>query len=682
MRYWTEYWYHSFDVTGKRKCYDTTIYTLDIETSSYIILNDKQLNTLDYLMLNEDEKEECEFCSTMYIWMVGINSTVYYGRTYKELYNFFERIYGNSPFNKIFFVHNLSFEFQFLMNIFNFSEVFARKSHKVIKCKVEEFNVEFRCSYMMSGVKLEKLPKIYNLEVEKKVGDLDYHKIRHSQTELTEEELRYCEYDCLVVYYYIEKELETYELINKIPITNTGHVRRELQELVENDYGYKNKVRKAINTDPHIYNLLVQSFMGGYTHSNWIYTDEIIKNVRSFDFISSYPFVMCTFKYPSSEFRKCKIKRKEQMSNQLAYLMVVKFTDIKCKYYNNFISQSKCRNIKNGRYDNGRVISADELEMTITDVDFNFITKAYDCKYEIIECYFAKYDYLPKQFINFILEKYVNKTKFKNVEGKETEYQLAKGMFNSLYGMSVTNNIRDEVIFDMEDLWSEIELTNDDIIKELKKEKGKAFLSFSYGVWVTAHARNNLLQNVLQLDDYVIYCDTDSMKIKNGFDIKVIDNYNKEVEKRINDVCEILEIDKEKFEPSDSKGIKHKMGVFDEEKPYDEFITQGAKKYAYVQDEEIHITVAGVPKKGAKQLKSLNEFKDDFIFQYEYTNKNTLAYNDNQKTFELEDFRGKKMTVTDKHGICFIPTTYTLGKSLEYAMLLEDDSSKRAVYKE
>lgn len=150
MKYWTDYWYHSFDVTGTRKCYDTTIYTLDIETSSYIILNDKQLNTLDYLMLDEDEKEECEFCSTMYIWMVGINSTVYYGRTYTELYNFFKRIDGNSPFNKIFFVHNLSFEFQFLMNIFNFSEVFARKSHKVIKCKVEEFNVEFRCSYMMS----------------------------------------------------------------------------------------------------------------------------------------------------------------------------------------------------------------------------------------------------------------------------------------------------------------------------------------------------------------------------------------------------------------------------------------------------------------------------------------------------------------------------------------------------
>lgn len=452
--------------------------------------------------------------------------------------------------------------------------------------------------------------------------------------------------------------------------------------MIKNDYGYKNKVRKAINIDPHIYNLLVQSFMGGYTHSNWIYTDEIIKNVRSFDFTSSYPYVMCTFKYPSAEFRKCKIKRKEQMSSQLAYLMVVKFTDIKCKYYNNFISQSKCRNIKNGRYDNGRVISADELEMTITDVDFNFITKAYDCKYEIIECYFAKYDYLPKQFINFILEKYVNKTKFKNVEGKETEYQLAKGMFNALYGMSVTNNIRDEVIFDMETLWSEIELTNDDIIEELKKEKGKAFLSFAYGVWVTAHARNNLLQNVLQLDDYVIYCDTDSIKLKNGFDIKVIDNYNKEVEKRINDVCEILEIGKEKFEPSDSKGIKHKMGVFDEENPYDEFITQGSKKYAYIQDDEIHITVAGVPKKGAKQLKSLNEFKDDFVFKYEYTNKNTLAYNDNQKPFELEDFSGKKMTVNDKHGICFIPTTYTLGKSLEYAMLLEDDSSKRAVYKE
>ena len=41
-----------------------------------------------------------------------------------------------------------------------------------------------------------------------------------------------------------------------------------------------------------------------------------------------------------------------------------------------------------------------------------------------MESYFSKYDYLPKEFINFILEKYVKKTEYKDVAGKEVEYAL------------------------------------------------------------------------------------------------------------------------------------------------------------------------------------------------------------------------------------------------------------------
>lgn len=187
---------------------------------------------------------------------------------------------------------------------------------------------------------------------------------------------------------------------------------------------------------------------GGYTHANWIYVDEILENIDSFDFTSSYPYILVTHQFPSTEFKKCNITKVEQMSKRFAYLLVVKFTNVKCKYYNNFISQSKCRNIVGGRYDNGRIIQAESFEMTLTDVDFYFILSTYDCQYEIIENYYSKYNYLPKQFIEFVLEKYVNKTQFKNVQGKEVEYAKEKNKFNALYGMSVTNMIRDEVVYD------------------------------------------------------------------------------------------------------------------------------------------------------------------------------------------------------------------------------------------
>lgn len=65
--------------------------------------------------------------------------------------------------------------------------------------------------------------------------------------------------------------------------------------------------------------------------------------------------------------------------------------------------------------------------------------------------------------------------------------------------------------------WSEIPITNDEILERLEKDKKRGFLSFSWGVWVTAHARNNLLQNLIKFDEYIVYSDTDSLKLRERF---------------------------------------------------------------------------------------------------------------------------------------------------------------------
>lgn len=136
-------------------------------------------------------------------------------------------------------------------------------------------------------------------------------------------------------------------------------------------------------------------------------------------------------KFPMSEFRKIKIDDVSQMNKNYAYLLTVRFKDIKCKYYNNFISSSKCNYTKGARYDNGRIISADEIEITLIDLDFYFLLEAYEfSSYEILECYNSKYDYLPIEYVNFILDKYENKTKYKNVEGKEDIYSIEKSKVN------------------------------------------------------------------------------------------------------------------------------------------------------------------------------------------------------------------------------------------------------------
>ena len=700
MKSWKEYEYHEIDLRGKRKFYDNNVYTFDIETSSYVIIDGKQYSAKIFDKLDDKEKTNAIKQSCMYIWMFGINDIVYYGRTWEELRTFLYRVNENVPDTKYLWIHNFSYEFQFMKSEFEFEDVLARKKHKVMTAFLSEFNFIVKCSLTSSGSSLDGLTKNFNLDVSKKVGQLDYNKIRHSNTPLNELELEYCEYDCIVLYKYVLKELEVYETVKKIPTTNTGKVRRELKELTLKDYSYKNYVRKSINTNPFIYNLLIEIFLGGYTHASRLYSGDIMCKVDSWDFTSSYPWVMCSEKYPSTEFRKCNLTDYKKMSTRFAYILVVRFTNIRTKYYNTFISLSKCRNIKGGVYDNGRIIKADEIVIALTDIDFRFMLEShYIDNIEILESYYSLYKYLPIQLIKFILNLYAKKTELKGIEGAEEEYARLKGMLNSSYGMSVTNNIRDDVIYNKKTLeWEEVPLTNEDIINKLNEEKKDGFLSFSYGCWVTAHARYNLLSTLIKLDDYVIYSDTDSLKLKDGYDKNIILDYNKKVLEKIDKVCDLLGLDKNLFNPKDKDGIVHTLGVFDHEGKkynkytYEKFITQGAKKYAYVENvldketnkyiNKISITVSGVPKKAKCALKRLEDFKDDYVFKYEDTNKNTLFYVDNQRPFMLKDYLGIEYEVKDKTGICMCPTSYTLGRALDYAHLISDESARRAIYKE
>lgn len=677
MKYYTEY-----DSTYDKD--ENTIYTFDIETSSILFLNGDVISSDKYDNLTDSDKDECIKIGFMYIWMLGINDNVFYGRTWEELSIFFGKL---NKRKKHIFIHNISFEFQFLSGNFKLNNVFARKERKVIKCELEEYNIIFRCTYYMTNVALSKLTDVYNLPVRKKTGDLDYTLVRNSKTPLSSKELAYCEYDCLVIYYYIKQELSLYKKFDKIPNTLTGRVRKELQARVLKDYNYRSKVQKSINTDPHIYNLLIDCFAGGYTHANWLYVNDVIKNVVSWDFTSSYPFVMLVEKYPSTSFKKCNVKNiKSILFDDFAYIINIEFKNIKSNYFNNIISKSKAYYIEGGIYDNGKIVSATTLKIVITEIDLKIIQEFYNFdNYNILEIYYANKSYLPYKLLDFILDKYYNKTTYKNVDGKEYLYSIEKSKFNSLYGMCVTNTIKDECVFNSAGQWTTKKLNNFDILDKLNIEYKKGFLSFAYGVWVTSYARYNLLSNVKLLDDYVIYCDTDSIKLAEGYDINVIHNYNKSVDDKISRVANFYNIDINRFAPLDCKGTAHKIGLFDSDGEYLYFKTLGAKKYCYIDKatKKLHITVAGVPKQGASALKNnINNFKDDLFFKASETGKKQIFYNDEQPTIKVIDYLGNVDIVNEKKGICLMPCSYTLSKSLVYAPKLSDISSERKKYEE
>ena len=701
MLYYKNYNGHEIELDSKKGgsgyTYDKTIYTFDIETTSFLYdnLTDKYYPGSKYLKLKNKygkDLSSIEFKSTMYIWMLGINENVYFGRTWEELREFLQMIDKNSPNKKFMYIHNFSFEFQYLKSYFKFNKVFARKTHKVIQAEIPEFDIEIHCTYSMTNLGLKYLPDLYDLPVKKLSGDLDYNKIRTSITALSKKELKYCENDCLVLFYYIKLELKQYKHLHSIPITATGKIRRKFKnEVYYVRRYYRDKVHNAINTDPYIFNLLQLAFAGGYTHANYYLTDMIIKLVDSWDFTSSYPYCMVAFKYPMSKFKKCFISKLSELNDRFSYLLVVKMKNGRCKYQNTFLSASKClkNTLSGARYDNGRLLEFKTACYVMTDVDAKYLIDAYsaneDFEYEIMESYYAKSAYLPKEFVNFILDCYEDKTKYKDVEGKEIEYAISKALFNSLYGMCVTNIIRAMVQYDNDLDWlPEEDLSNEEIIEKLNYQGENGFLSFAWGVWITAYARRNLISCICKLDKYTIYSDTDSLKLHPGYNKQVIIDYNNEVKRTLFKVSQDRKIDFNRFQPIDSKGNRHLLGVFDYEGNYLEFKTEGAKKYVVKQinkktgKEEIKITVAGVPKSGAKALTSLEDFKDGFVFDFKYTNKNLLSYVDNQEPITVKDYQGNDFTITDKSGCCLVPTTYVLGKKEDYADLV---SSHRVFYK-
>ena len=192
--------------------------------------------------------------------------------------------------------------------------------------------------------------------------------------------------------------------------------------------------------------------------------------------------------------------------------------------------------------------------------------------------------------------------------------------------------------------------------------------------------------------------------MEQGFNELSIKEYNERVIEKLKEVSERLKIPFEKFSPKDKDGIEHTLGLFENDGNYEQFITQGAKKYAVtkwiplkkIKDKSkvnilkeendraliLEITVSGVPKSGALALKSLEEFNDHFVFDFKYTNKNILMYNDFMQKTILSDYLGNKLLVDDIYGCCLLPTTYELGKSEEYANLLSELSSARNYFEE
>lgn len=670
--------------TNKKKEYINLESAFDIETTSTYINGEK--------------------FAFMYVWAFGFGDSdehVYYGRTWGEYIEFVGMIEDHFQLYEdrilITYVHNLGYEFQFMRKCFTWNNVFSVDIRKPLKA-LSDNGIEYRDSLMLSGYSLENTAKnLTDHNVEKMVGDLDYSLVRHHETDLTKDEWGYVEKDILVVLYYINEQIKQYGDVTKIPLTNTSRVREFVRNKVyytsknhRKSSGVKyNNYRKIMNDlkikDEDEYKQLKRAFQGGFTHANANYSGKVLQDVTSIDFTSSYPAVMLAEQFPMG--RAIEVTNKDLSEHGFEYYLSnyclmfdVKFKNIESKIsFENYISESKTYQLTNPIINNGRVYSADDLATTITDVDYRIIQASYDWEHmEVTNVKRYARGYLPKDFIKAIIELYESKTELKGVAGKEVEYLLSKGMLNSTYGMTVTDIIRETIEYS--DDWT-IEPPEVDEQLEKYNEGRNRFLFYPWGVWITAYARKNLWTGILNIGDDYVYSDTDSIKLLNYEKHKpFIQNYDDDLIRKLKRMCQFHDIPFQSLAPKTIEGKEKMIGVWDYEGTFDLFKTLGAKRYMEYDGKNVMLTVAGLSKEnGINYMLDQSDhnidnvfelFNDDLHVPASDTGKMTHTYLDEERTFNITDYKGDELEVYSPSGVHLESVDFTLSISKNYGTFL------------
>lgn len=250
--------------------------------------------------------------------------------------------------------------------------------------------------------------------------------------------------------------------------------------------------------------------------------------------------------------------------------------------------------------------------------------------------------------------------------------------------MSVTDIIRDETLYE-NDEWEQVQANPDELLEKYNNSKNR-FLYYPWGVFVTAYARRNLWNGIINIGDDYIYSDTDSIKMLNYNKHKhYVENYNKNITKKLETAMKYHRLPVNSVRPKTVKGVEKPLGVWDFEGTYSHFKTLGAKRYIYDINGDLHITIAGLNKKlGAKYLMKISnndiekvykKFKNNLSVPKGQTGKMTHTYIDDLKSFEVTDYQGNITRETALSSVHLENASFNLSLSKVFKDFLQDISN-------
>lgn len=641
-------------------------------------------------------------------------------------------------------IANLSFEFNFFHRYFDFAKngVFAKKMKQPITASTVS-GLLFQDALALTNTSLAKIPKIYNLPTQKLKGDLDYSKIRNTATPLvswvdadgnTRSESDYCINDVGVLIEF-SRTLKAMYTDNgySIPTTATSFLRKDVKALYDYDMHLNDKQYDR-NATVNFMKLFPQTlgefelvqnrlFRGGYTHTNVIHTGRTFTeadHVNGVDFTSSYPAVILQKDYPMAPFTPYIFNSIDEIINsgRPVYGKFV-FHKLRATTSHSIESYSKLSEyIDNNSnlnramadcgkliLDNGKIRYAHKATMYLTDVDLRLFKLYYEWdSVEIYDTKVSEYGRLPHYLLFMVIYYYSKKQNLK-AQGRDgtTEYKLAKAMVNAAYGMMCEHlHVVDNIKYS-DGNWFETDRPTSDQAAQEAFEKEvfgdvtainngykapKKCLSPYWGVWVTAYARENLLNMVWQINEDVIYCDTDSIYMCN-FDkhIDKITSWNLYIEQlnnwwidnKYNNV----------YQDKADINVFRDLGAFDRllgsdkdttPQYYTRFKALGAKRYLkeawHGNTLEVEQTIAGLPKTSLTKYASIigkdpfEIFEDKLTIPAEFVGKNAHTYNEKTHSDTITDYMGNTVQMQELSSIGIYPIGFSLSMTSDYLTLI------------
>ena len=637
-----------------KKKFNRYIYSLDIETSTVTGTD------------SEGMKKDCSF---MYSCAISKLDTITHEiehvaflRTYKELSDF---LYELESFGKktLVYIHNFSYEWDFFnRNVPYYSDLIIKqlyvKSHKPLEIKSRY--LFFRCSYLLTGLSVKKMGvKLTNkLNEDWQKLDYDYDEIRTPLTKLTSEEIAYNFRDVDIVLKYIDEYFlskYTVKTIFKRIFTITSTARQFCVD-VNSHFNYLKWIdfnNDCTATSEAQLFLWYECFLGGLVTSNPNYFMKITKDVASYDFASSYPYVMRFKKFPY-KFKKIDITVKDfneivksaAYNKSLYFNCVLDIKNLKIKPEYNYPILSEHKILKQSTHYsviNGKIIFCERLKTSLCSTDFELLSVFYD--FDIVDILYYEENEeckrLPEYVLNSIDKLLIEKSKFKKynnevLEAKKykkynwddadlcdeinslktyeeqvayisDEYLRIKGLLNSQYGINVQKPLNDNISFNFDSFEYEKEVDSFEEYAAIKNHKTNLIV----GCYICTFARYNLgrlLIAFLNNGIPVLYTDTDSIKCVRNENTapvidKIVDRYN-----------QLVQNDKN-------------IGQFEYEhgSTYDLFVTNGNKSYISLKDGYVSATISGMPDADSIYNRFYRKYHCDFYKMIEHCyNYNTL----------------------------------------------------------